>query len=290
MPELPEVETIVRGLTRTIKGKSIKKILVLDRLIVRGITGSQLGKKLINRRIEEIKRVSKNVLIGVSGGLTIRIHLRMTGSLIFFPKKSTERGGKNGDDAVSKYARVIFYFSQGSRLEFCDVRRFARLDLIPFPIGDVLMNPENYNLGLTGPDPLASNFSEIIFKEAIRKRGGAIKTVLMDQKVVAGIGNIYASEILFRAGIHPSRRASKLKKQEIALLYKALREVICEAVRFRGTSVSDFRDILGKKGGYQKKLSVYGRTGKPCPVCGNMIEKISLSQRSTFFCALCQKG
>jgi formamidopyrimidine-DNA glycosylase len=286
MPELPEVQTIIDDLNKKIKGDSIvgfwsdwKKTV---RMPVEKFEGEIKGKKILSAR-----RIGKNIFINLSGGKTIYIHLKMTGHLLVKPKDKNTKPKTGEDyfsDKVNQYIHHIFHLKSGRTLEFSDVRKFGKIVLADTDkIGQVA---EIKSLGV---DAMSKEFTLEKFDEILDKRKTNIKLLIMDQSKIAGIGNIYASEILFEAGILPTRPAENVLPEERKKLYQAIKKVLEKGIKLRGTSDSDYRDTAGAPGGFQKVLKVYRRAGKKCPKCGTIVQRIKLGQRGTFFCPVCQK-
>ena len=302
MPELPEVETIKNDLAKKLCGKTIKKIWTDHQKMlgwvkvgeikksVKPLKAKVLEDKIKKTKIVKLGRRAKNLLVELSSEETLWIHLKMTGHLLFKPKKSTKAQPKAfEEDSYNGYIHFIFYFTDGSQLDFSDLRKFARIRLIPGKINKIMKEPEKYGLGKLGPEPLTAEFSLTKLKELLAGKRKPIKLVLMEQPVIAGIGNIYASEILFDAGISPLRLAGELKPAELKKLHQSIIRILKLAVKLRGTSVSDFRDTAGLKGQFGQALQVYKRDGKTCNRCNQSIKRIKQGQRSTFYCPGCQK-
>lgn len=273
MPELPEVETVAADLR--------------DQLIGLRFTGAQvnwprtlahpgpesLSTGISGREVTSISRRGKYLLIGLDNDFTLIIHLRMTGRLAVVPE---------GDPALcAAHVRALFGLDGGRYLVFSDARKFGRIWLVNDPAGVV---------GKLGPEPLAWDFTAADLAGRLKGRRTAIKALLLDQTVVAGVGNIYADEALFLARIHPRRSGASLREEEIDRLHDALRAVLDEAIGQRGTMLRDYRTPYGPDGAYQERLRVYRQTGLPCPRCGAPIERIRLTQRSTHFCPRCQEA
>lgn len=263
MPELPEVETVRQDILPLVKGRTVTNVEVIDHRNLKGISAKELKSKLVGQRILDVERRAKYLLFKLASRNYFVVHLGMTGRLLFAP-----------DD----YVKVIFHLSGGRVFYFSDARLFGKIRFY-----------ERYPDLKLGPDALARDFTLNLFKELLKGRTAAIKLVLLDQKFIGGVGNIYAVEALFRAGIHPKRPANRLRNGETERLYKAIREVLHEAIGHRGTSDSWFVDARGKKGGFQFKLKVYGRDGEPCLKCKTPIKRIVMGQRGTYFCPRCQK-
>jgi formamidopyrimidine-DNA glycosylase len=270
MPELPEVETIRADLRGRILGDRITGVEVNWSRSIAEPAPAEFAEGVAGRTIEDVGRHGKFLLIRLSGGLHLVVHLRMTGQLLV----------RNADDPPEKYGRVILCLASGRELRFADLRKFARMWLV---------DDEGLRavLGNLGPDALDRALAEN-FEELFAERRGSLKALLLNQAFVAGLGNIYADEVLHRARLHPLRRAESLTPVEVQQLKQAIDDVLAAAIANRGTTFSDYRDASGSKGRNQLDLAVYGRTGKPCPRCETPIERTRVSQRSTHFCPRCQ--
>jgi len=274
MPELPEVETIKRDLEDKVRGKRVKRVIIKNEKCIKEPASKEFIRKVEGKRFEKIRRRGKFLLIGLDSLDTLVIHLKLTGQLIY---------SKEGE--MIDYTRLIFVFHDRSQLSFADVRGFGSIWLIPDEDFDRIPS-----LGSLGLEPLEDVFSLERFRDILRKKKrGKIKPLLMDQSLIAGIGNVYSQEALFLAGIHPERNPSELLDEEIRSLYNSLRKVLQEAIRYRGSSVDNYVDLEGKKGSYEQHLNVYGREGQSCPRCGAKIRRITLAGRGTYFCPNCQK-
>jgi formamidopyrimidine-DNA glycosylase len=263
MPELPEVETVRLDVLPFVKGKTIKNVGIIDPRNIKGISPARFKKRIARQKIVDVKRRAKYLLFELDSGNYLVVHLGMTGRLLFAP-----------DD----YVKVIFNLSGNRALYYSDARLFGKVRFY-----------ENYPELKLGPEPLSKDFTVDKFKGMLRQRKAAIKLVLLDQKFLSGLGNIYAIESLFRAGIHPKRRANGLKEHEIKKLHREIRRVLLQALGHRGTSDSWYRDARGRKGSFQLKLKVYGKEDEPCFKCKSKIKRIVMGQRGTYFCARCQK-
>ena len=302
MPELPEVQTIIDDLNQKIRGDVITDFWSDWKKSVRPPTGKGEGVKMpVERFIEGIKgrkilsasRIGKNIFLNLSGGKTIYIHLKMTGHLLVKrpPKADQPRAEKVKSDEkdyfsekVNQYIHHIFYLKSGRTLEFSDLRKFGKIIL-----EDTDKVGEISEIKSLGVDAMSKEFSLEKFDEILGKKTTKIKLLLMDQSKIAGIGNIYVSEILHEAGILPMRPAGKVSREERKKLYCAIKKVLEKGIRLRGTSDSDYRDTDGAPGRFQEALKMYRRAGKKCAKCGTIIERIKLGQRGTFFCPICQK-
>jgi formamidopyrimidine-DNA glycosylase len=275
MPELPEVETMVRGLRPVLEGRVLCGLRLLDASQLQGCTVEQVEKAARGARIEQVARRGKWVVIrfGAAGGCIV-FQPRMTGGFWLVPPPRMD------------HVRAIFDIEGQCRtVWFCDTRRLGRILWLPTPEA-----ARSAFAGAHGPDALEIELADLARRLARTNR--AIKPVLMDQKVLAGIGNIYADEILHRAGLHPQRRAATLKRAAIARLHPAIREVLLEAIAAEGASFdAGYRTVLGREGGFLSKNAVYGRAGQPCRICRSPIERIhftGLIGRSTYLCPTCQ--
>ena len=268
MPELPEVETIARGLRTLIRGKKIGGVRVAW---ARTVDARSLPlASLAGQRIEDVGRIGKFVAISMEDGRTLAIHLRMTGSLHVESRSAP----------ADKHERLAVDFNDRSALKFVDPRKFGRVRLIEGDAAAALA---------VGVDPFDRKLDDTAFAELLAGRTTPIKTWLLDQRRLAGVGNIYACEALFYAGIRPKRRAGRLTAAERIGLLKNLRLVLRKAIKHRGSSLNDYVDAEGKQGGFQKQFAVYGRLGLPCKQCRSPVRRILLAQRSTFYCSACQR-
>lgn len=271
MPELPEVETIKRQLNTRIKGKRIKNIRVNLAKIVK-CPVKDFKRMVVNSRIEQIKRRAKLLIIKLSNNYDLLIHLKMTGQLIF-----------NGQP--NKHTHLIFYFKDKTQLLYNDLRQFGFVKLIEGKNLEDYLKKESY-----GPEPLSKEFTLELFKDLLKRRKKLrIKPFLMNQQIIAGIGNLYADEILFYAGVRPTRRAQSLKLDEIRKVFKQIKRVLEIGIKKKGSSAEDYLDADGREGNFVPLIQVYQRTGQPCKKCGAKIERIKIGQRSAHFCPKCQK-
>ena len=268
MPELPEVETIARDLAPLLRGRRIAAVRAARKPPVFDAQ-SLPAKTIVGRTISDVGRAGKFIVIELGDDLHLAVHLRMTGNLLY----------KASADAVP-YTRATFDLDNSARIVFADVRKFGRMRVFRGDPASVL------GLGL---DPFAKELDAHALGKLSRGRRTPVKTWLLDQRRVAGIGNIYACESLFHARLRPKRRVGKLSLQEREKLLVCLRRVLRRAIRHRGSSVDDYVDAGGKQGAFQNQLSVYGRAGMPCRRCGTPIRRIVLAQRGTFYCPVCQR-
>lgn len=266
MPELPEVETIVRQLRRRIKGKTLASMRVHWRRSIEGRHG-EFCRRLSGMTIASICRRGKYIGIEGTDGTFFTIHLRMTGKLVGEPAATD-----------GKHLRVSFLFSDGTKLHFVDARKFGRLRLWPC---------RSQACPSLGPEPLRSQAVAAALRQLQTKR--PIKSVLLDQTVLAGIGNIYADEALFASGIHPLTPAAALDPEQQKILAGSVPRILKQALGRRGTTLRNYRTVADESGENQEHLNVYGRTGQPCFACGSAIEKIRIAGRSSHYCPSCQK-
>lgn len=281
MPELPEVQTIVNDLEKKVVGKTIMDVWSDYRKAVRlsfaGFKRGSAGKKVIGT-----KRRGKHLVLSLSGGYSIVVHLKMIGHLLF--KKKGEKN-RNFEEKINQYIHHIIYFKNGDSLAMSDMRKFGWLALVKTVEVEKMKEISQLGIDALSVDLSFKKFEELLEKKKNSKIGG----VILDQKWIAGVGNIYRSEILFEAGIRPERLIKSLKKEERKKLYQAIRKVLKKAVQMRGTSTVDYRDTAGKKGNFQNALKVYGKEGEKCSKCQGRIGRLKLSQRSVFWCRQCQK-
>jgi formamidopyrimidine-DNA glycosylase len=290
MPELPEVETVRRDL-EVLVGQTLKNLEIIAPKSA-SHPAAFFKAALLGRRVKEISRRGKLLAVSFVGGEQLLIHLKMTGQLIYEAPGQKIAGGHSErpgsyEEAVSgplpnRHTRAILEFSRG-RLFFNDLRRFGYLKLANKE-ELALIIAKNY-----GPEPLEKEFSVEYLSKSLKNRKKNIKAALLDQKIIAGLGNIYVDESLFAAGIRPSRLASSLKPREIGALHQAIRKIIKQAILFRGTTFSNYVDSRGQRGNFSRRLKVYGRSQEPCLVCGRPLVKVKLAGRGTHYCPNCQK-
>lgn len=284
MPELPEVETIKNDLEAKIKGKEISDIEILWRGAL-NISAKKFVSLARNAKILNISRRAKLLILTLSNHYSLFIHLKMTGQLLYAPK--VPNGGLKEvlENPAYKYARVIFFFTDKSILIFNDLRKFGYVKIIPQSKVQDFINDKKF-----GPEPLMKDFTLEKFREILKKYPRRrIKQVLTDPAAIAGIGNIYADEICFYAKVKPIKQISNLTAREIELLFAGIKKILRRAIELRGSSVENFVDTGGRKGGYVKELKVYDREGEKCVLCPNKIKRIKLGGRSSHFCPHCQK-
>lgn len=266
MPELPEVETIRRDLRHSIMHKKIVSLAVRDRRVIKEPSPADFRKNILGRKVTDVLRRGKVLIVGLDSKKYLIIHLRIAGWLLY-PQRQAK-------------ARVVFGFSDNTFLSYMDQRALGELRL--------LTDYRQFSLlRRLGPEPLEMTAAQ--FAQRLGKRKANIKNILMNQEIIAGIGNIYAQEALFLSGIGPRRQAASLKAEKIKMLHKNIVAVLKKAIRNKGSSIDLYRDIQANKGGMQDCLLVYDKKGEPCYRCKTKIIKVSIAGRGTCFCPRCQK-
>ena len=273
LPELPEVEVIVRDLKVNVVGQRISHIEIFTPRLLQGISAQEFSASISGETVRSVDRKGKYILFYFNS-MVLEVHLRMTGRFFFsLPQRP-----------IDKFTRAVFHLHGEKKLEYHDIRKLGTFKL--FRKEDIIKAP-SFQLGI---DPLAGNFSLTTFESIMREKPASrIKSFLLNQKNIAGLGNIYTDETLYRAKIHPMTRVGHLGKDEIQILYNSLRDVLSEALKFRGTSFSDYRDLWGKRGEFQDFLRIYRRSGETCPECGQVIMRQVIAGRGTCFCPGCQR-
>ena len=283
MPELPEVETVRRGLQPAMEGQAIVKADI-RRPDLRWPFPQNMADRLTGKTVLRLRRRSKYILADLSSGETLIIHLGMSGRILI----SGDPLGQFHHDhpAPEKHDHVVFDLANGSRVTFNDARRFGAMD-----IGSTDRIEHHWLLDKLGPEPLSNAFNETDFAKKLSNRNSPIKIALLDQSVVAGLGNIYVCEALYGARISPKRMASKIQAPRLHRLVPVIRDVLEKAIAAGGSSLRDHRQATGELGYFQHSFQVYDREGEPCktPNCGGEIRRITQSGRSTFYCAQCQR-
>lgn len=274
MPELPEVETISRDLREKIVGHTIERAEVFWEREIGYPSVPEFLEFIKERRIEGTGRRAKFVVIRLSQNATLLTHLKMTGQLLY----------ALASEPANPYARVVFHLDRGRQLRFVDIRKFGRMYLVE---ADRLQDFPK--IAALGPEPLEETFTLAAFRSLLRRRTGRVKPLLMNQGFLAGMGNIYVDEALFRSGLHPLCFSTTLKPKDMAKLHQAIIDVLEESIANRGSSIDDYRDPAGQKGYHHVHLRVYGRTGEPCLACGAPIRKIVVGGRGTHYCPKCQR-
>ena len=275
MPELPEVETIRRQLASRVAGRTIERSQVLDPLWCAPADPPAIEGMLAGRRVEELRRRGKYLIAGLEGDRHLVMHLRMTGNLLWVTAD---------DDAEARpHLRVRLVLDDGHRLLFTDPRRFGTGIVI-----DGTSALEEYLAERVGPEPLDTAFTPDVLARAARGRRAPVKAFLLDQRRLAGVGNIYADEALFRAGIHPLRPAGRLRRAEIERLHAGIVEALERGIARQGASIDDYRDSNGERGSMQDEFLIHLREGQPCVRCGRPITKTVAAGRGTYLCRRCQ--
>ena len=286
MPELPEVEIVKKSLKKNVKDKKILDVIVTNRNL-RFKVDKDFEKILKNRKIQNVNRYAKNIIVELNGNIYVIIHLGMTGTFHLIRNnilKNTNLSFYQSKDLPIKHNHIVLIFKK-FRVIYNDPRRFGFFKL--------LKDKESFKLYLKniGYEPLDKNFNLKYLKKSILFRKKCIKSILLDQKIISGIGNIYANEILFHSGLNPRKKGLKLKDFELKYLYKYSKLVLKKAILKGGSSIRDFRNTEGAKGSFQDNFKVYNKDDHNCPnkKCNYKIKKINISNRSTFYCENCQK-
>lgn len=272
MPELPEVETIRRTLAQHVLNQTIDDVILRWPGAVRGWEVIPFEQGVRGRQILSIDRRGKYLLIHLDEDWTLLAHMRMTGRLNYYEEEREPE----------KHTHVVFKLSKGE-LHFTDTRKFGRILLVPTE-----QCTKHPSLCVLGPEPFDPNFTPKELGQRLKNRSVALKIALLDQKAVAGLGNIYADESLFLARLLPERAANSLKPKELKVLHAAIQKVLQAGIDSRGTSFRDYRDANGEKGSFQRSLQVYGRGGEKCTTCGKILVRKRLGGRTTVFCSHCQ--
>ena len=283
MPELPEVETVRRGLEPVMTGRLIEKAAV-NRPDLRWPFPPDMAARLTGKRVLGLRRRSKYILADLSSGESLLIHLGMSGRMLISGAPVGQFHHEH--PAPQKHDHVVLDIEGGARVTFNDARRFGAMDLLP------TAGAESHPLlAALGPEPLGNGFDEGWLVAALNGRRSPIKSALLDQHVIAGLGNIYVCEVLFRAGITPERLAGAIAAPQVAALVPIIRDVLTEAIEAGGSSLRDYRQADGELGYFQHAFRVYGREGEACtsPGCSGIIARIVQSGRSSFYCPICQK-
>ena len=300
MPELPEVETVRRGLLPAMEGRVITRATV-NRPDLRWPFPPGMATRLTGSRVTSLRRRSKYILADLSTGETLLIHLGMSGRMLISPPPFSGEGSGEGvvpetretlgewhhhHPAPEKHDHVILDMEDGTRITFNDARRFGAMDLMPTATAD--LHPL---LAVLGPEPLGNDFNETYLATRLKDRNTPIKSALLDQHIIAGLGNIYVCETLYRARIHPARKAGRIAAPQVAALVPIIRDVLADAITAGGSSLRDYRQADGELGYFQHSFQVYGREGQPCLTlgCSDTIHRIVQSGRSSFFCPSCQR-
>ncbi len=274
MPELPEVETVARDLRGAVTGRRIKRVTVDRPDVVKMPDGRTLPALLKGQRFDAVERHGKYLLLGLDSGDDLMVHLGMTGHLLVC----------DADAPVAKHTHIRAVLDDGRELRFDDARRFGRVAYGP---REVLIAARV--LPKLGVEALSDDFSQARLDAVLQRTTRSLKAALLDQKGVAGLGNIYIDEVCFMAGVRPTRRCHRLTRRERAALLDAIRRVLTAAVANRGSSIDDYRDVWNARGSNQERLQVYGRGGQPCLRCGAVLRKTVNAGRTTVYCSNCQR-
>jgi formamidopyrimidine-DNA glycosylase len=274
MPELPEVETVLRGLrTARLEGARIREVYIGWHRTVSGHTPAEFAAALRGRVITRLRRRAKYLMAELDNGRHLLVHLRMTGQFRLEP----------ADTPPDEHDRLVLHLADGRQVHFHDTRKFGRFRLVDDP---------QTHLAALGPEPLTKDFTLAAFRRHLAGKQRRIKPLLLDQRCVAGIGNIYADESLWRARIHPARRADTLTPPETVRLHRAIREVLAKAIALGGTTLgsgaTNFYSVAGRRGRHAEALQIFRRTGEPCPRCGDLVTRLIVGQRGTHICPRCQ--
>jgi len=290
MPELPEVETTVSQLNKEVLGRKILDCIVETKKLIKKPKSIQAFRKQIKgAKIEKIWRRGKNIIFELSNKKFLLVHLKLTGHFLIGKWKKEKKnwvvveGNEALKDPMNRFLRVIFLLDDGRQLALCDLRKFAKIEILE-------KKELEKQLSKLGPEPLDKSFTLEKFKEILSKvKKGKIKKVLMDQEKIAGIGNIYSDEILWEAKVHPAKDVKKLKEEEIKNIFEAIKKILKKGIESGGESISDFRQITGEKGKFDEERKVYRREGEKCFRCGGKIKRMKFGERSSYFCPICQK-
>ncbi len=269
MPELPEVETIARGLRSALIGRTITGVHVEWPRSVATHSVDDLRTELLGQRIEGLHRRAKYLIFDLSGGGALLIHLRMTGQLSVAPAHSPP----------APYSRVVFTLDNGQELRFSDRRKLGRIYLVP---------DADWVVSRLGPEPLSEEFTAAALRARLAGRSRQLKPLLLDQTFIAGVGNIYANEALWLAGLSPWRRSDTLNEAEVERLHQGIIVALRRGLAHGGATIDAYRQADGSTGSYQQEFLVHGRAGQPCPRCGMPIHRAVIGQRSAYYCPTCQ--
>ena len=290
MPELPEVETTVRGLQKRVLNRTFIDVWTDFKKMVKKPNFSGFKKGIINEKILNVKRRAKLIIFELSGEKILLIHQKLTGHLLLgkWRKRKNQWESLSNNclaEKINSYIHLLFYLDDGNMLALSDLRKFAKIEL--WQKKDFFSSKEFKGLG---PEPLEKNFTFPVFKKCLAGKKGKIKQVLMDPNVIAGIGNIYSDEILFQSKINPFRLVPSLNGKELKIIYKNIIKILKKAVQLRGESFSDWRDLQGEKGFFDDYRKVYQREGEKCCFCRELIIRKKIGSRSAHFCPKCQKN
>lgn len=294
MPELPEVETIVRDLNQfqpfLIGAVFFDVWTDFPKIVKKPKDFEKFRKEIKEKKIEKIWRRGKNIIFDLSENKSLLVHQKLTGHLLLGKwefkngKWQSKISGPLTDDPMNKFLHLVFFLNNGWMLALSDLRKFAKVELWK---SDELLNSKEFTS--LGPEPLEKDFTFEKFKKIFKKKKGKIKQALMDQTVIAGIGNIYSDEILWEAKVHPLKQVQQLNEEELKTIYQVMKRILKKAIELKGESFSDYRRPSGGKGEFDKARKVYRREGEKCYRCGSIIKKIKIGGRPAHFCPACQK-
>lgn len=273
MPELPEVETVKETLKRQIIGKTVADVDIVYGKLIRNQDPNRFKAALIGKTLQKIERYGKYLFFGFDD-IVLTVHLRMEGKFFLKPQ----------DEPIAKHEHIIFYFTDRSTLRYHDVRKFGTMETMP--AGSERLSARIAKLG---KEPFDSDFTDSYLYDKIYKSTRPIKSLLLDQEIVAGLGNIYVDEVLYLSGIDPRRMGKDVTMVETGILANNCRAVLKKAIILGGTTIRSYTSSLGITGRFQNELSVHTKNGLPCHKCGSLIEKIKVGGRGTYYCPLCQK-
>jgi formamidopyrimidine-DNA glycosylase len=274
MPELPEVETVRRQLAPVLEGRRLERVEITDGRLTRPLDPVVVAAELVGECVSAVERRGKYLIVRFESGRSLLVHLRMTGGL---------RHWSEGVGQPDPYVRAVARLDDGSDVTYRDVRRFGTW---------LLLEPDElapYLDARLGPEPLAAGFTPAVLREQVSGRRAPVKAALLDQRTVAGVGNIYADEALWRAAVHPLQPAGELTRPQVAKLHAAVVAALEAGIERQGATLRDYRQPSGAEGGMQHEFKVYGRAGEPCDRCGTPIDKIRVAGRGTWYCPRCQR-
>jgi formamidopyrimidine-DNA glycosylase len=294
MPELPEVETTVNDLNQKVRNRTFVDVWTDFEKMIKKPPGFEKFKRDIQgKTILKVRRRAKNILFDLSQDMVLLVHQKLTGHFLYGRWKfegGIWRSELKGNLAapINRFIHLVFFLDNGDQIALSDLRKFAKAEL--WSAKELEGSKEMRELGC---EPMEEEFTFEKFKECLLSRRGKIKQILMDQNAIAGIGNIYSDEILWKAKVHPCSRLDSLDDEQLKAIYKSAKSILASAIKLRGTTVlsnvEEYRGVSGGRGGYQARLKVYRRDGLSCPVCGGKVERLKMNGRSWHFCPKCQK-
>ncbi len=289
MPELPEVETVKRGLEPVLKGRVVTRV-DLRRAGLRFAFPVGFAQQLVGRRVTGLSRRAKYILVHLDGDLSLLVHLGMTGRFTVISPKGVSNLGQfyfepgAGEGADGPHDHVVFHLQDGIRLVYSDPRRFGMMDLLV-----TAQASQHKLLKDLGVEPLGNELSASYLSAKFKGKAAPMKAALLDQRIIAGLGNIYVCEALFRAKISPRRKAGSVKREKLEELVRHIRDILNDAILAGGSTLQDFQSTNGEQGSYQQRFQVYDREGEPCVTCSKKVKRMVQSGRSSFYCASCQR-